>query len=237
MKNLKIFFIWCSLILFPQFSQAQVVDKIKRFEIGGGLNITQKKLRISFASGYWIMPHISTQLFFLSPQSSSILFEPSSLIRLEGGRMEKANLVLGNTFGLNLRLYHRPQNGLFFGFGLSRQSYQVTSKSVFDNDFNLSTRDLLLDILLNAIVGGDYVRKIETYNRTWGINWEFGLTIPAKKGRFEFLIRQNNLFVKDQKYAYQSALDTTIPNIDRAVKSDFDMSALGFEINYIIPLF
>ena len=237
MKNIKIIFIWCSLILCSQFSQAQVVDKIKRFEVSGGLNNTNGHLRVSFSTGYWLTPHLKTEVFVLSPQRRTILFEPYSL-RLEGGRMEKASIALGSTSGLNFRGYLKPQNGLFFGLGLSRQHYLVTAKSVFDNNgLGVSSGDLLFDILLGAVTGGDYVAKVETTNAAWGINWQFGVAIPVKKARLEFLIRQNHLMLKNQKYSYQTTWSQNSPSKDRVVQSDFSMPTFGLELSYFLLLF
>ena len=123
------------------------------------------------------------------------------------------------------------------GLGLTRQSYLITAKSVFDNDTRFpSTGSLLLDLIVAGITGGDHVRKEETAATMWGMNWQLGYAFPTKFGRFEFMIRQNNPLIESHQYEYitsQNSRDTK----NRSVKSDFGLSPVGFEINFVTNIF
>lgn len=234
MKNLKFIFLLCPMILLGYLGQAQVVDKSARLDIGIGLNTTKGHLRMVLAPGFWITPNLTTQLFLLSPQRRTLLFEPSTL-RLVGGRMEKASIKLGETAGFNFSIYQKPKRGFFGGIGLTRQKYLVTAKSVFDNDFQPSFGAPLISFLLE-LATGDTVIKEETSANVWGFNWQLGYAFPTKNGRFEVLVRQNKFLIKNRKYAYRTSKNSA--DFDyRSVKSDFALLPLSFEMSYVIDLF
>lgn len=235
MKNLKPILLLAGIMLFGQLGDAQIVDQPKRFEISTGLNKTKKYLKLSGSTGFWITTHFMTQLFFLSPQGRTILFEPSDL-SLEGGRMEKASIKLGGITGLNFRIYHKSQSGLFAGLGLTHQRYLITAKSVFDNDPNIRTNNGWSYLLLAILAGGDHVVKAETSANTWGLNWQLGYAFPTKNGRFEILFRQNNPFIQNHQYSYLTSRNSNETKT-RSVKSDFGLFPLSFEMNYVFDLF
>lgn len=235
MKILKSLFLLCIVLLITLPSEAQVAKKLKRFEISMGLNGTKGHLKMTGATGFWINPHLVTHLFFLSPQRKTLVFEPG-ILRLEGVRMEKASIKPGSTGGLNFRIYQKPKSGLFAGLGGTRQSYLITAKSVFDNDYEPSYGNPRGNLLVAIISGGDNVVKEKTSANMWGINWQLGYAFPTKTGRFELLIRQNKILKKNRQYGYL-ILRSSNETKKRSAAKDFVLSPVGFEINYVVHLF
>lgn len=222
-----------SILLLGQTSEAQVEDDQIIFETSLGLRFSQNIPRLSASLGGWINPRIVAHLWIRGQQNNVPFSLPDDLM-IENGSLRELKMKTYRNIGLNFRAYQKPKNGFFVGFGITRQRYQIRAGSHFlCGSGSDSCGGFGLDLFGG---GGITLYWKETSDKVWGINGQLGYAYRLKKGRFEFQIRQSNIFLKDRQYEYISERGRTETNT-RSIRSDFDLPSLSFEFTYVIDLF
>jgi hypothetical protein len=232
MKHFKFIFLLCGILLLGQTSEAQVEDDQIIFETSLGIRIIDNIPRLSASLGGWITPRIVGHLWIRSQQKNVPFSWPNDLM-IENGSLEELKMKTYRNIGLNFRVYQKPKNGFFAGFGITRQRYQIRAGSHFQCESGSGSCGGLVSIFGG---GGITLYWKEISDKVWGINGQLGYAYRLKKGRFEFQVRQSQMFFKDRQYEYISERGRTETNT-KSIRSDFDSSSLSFELSYVIDLF